>query len=386
MPVRPAAVKRMKQIGAIQILRAVAALMIVLAHAQDDALNEAGKAGLAFAQTHALPWDAGVDLFFVISGFIMVHASRRLFATPGASGLFLARRLIRIVPLYWLLLSIVLAILALVAWRGKQPFPGWPEIASSFGFIPFARPGDGQPRPLAAQGWTLNYEMFFYVVFALFVRYRQTAAVAAVAAVLVVIVALGAIVRPTQTALAYWSDPIVLEFAIGMAIAMAWQHGLRLRRSYGLALVAIGLVVLSLDLAGMEGFANFAVKANGVSRLVGCGLPMALVFGAIVLAEPGFDTRSRRLAALCILGDASYALYLFHPLVIVVARKAYLAVGLAPLLGYWPLVLADMPMSALLALAIHVALEKPVSLRLQAWLGTKRQPDVRRPVVSTSWR
>ena len=376
----------MRQIGAIQILRAVAALMIVLAHAQDDALNEAGKAGLAFARTHALPWDAGVDLFFVISGFIMVHASRRLFATPGASGMFLGRRLIRIVPLYWFLTSIVLAILALVTWHGTRPFPGWSEVVSSFGFLPFPRSGDGQPRPLAAHGWTLNYEMFFYVVFALFVRYRQAVAVAGVASVLVVIVALGAIVRPTQTVLAYWSDPIVLEFAIGMGIAVARQHGVRLRRSYVPALVAIGLVLLSFDLAGMEEVANLAVKANGFPRLVGCGLPMALVFGAIVAAEPVFDTQSKPLAAFCVLGDASYALYLFHPLVIVAARKAYLAAGLAPLLGYWPLVLADVPLAALLALAIHVGLERPVSLRLQDWLGAKRQPDLRRPVASTSWR
>ena len=376
----------MKQIGAIQILRAVAALMVVLAHAQDDALNEAAKAGLAFVQTHALPWDAGVDLFFVISGFIMVHASGRLFATPGASAIFLKRRIIRIVPLYWLLSSIVLGILALVAWRGKQAFPGLAEIVASFGFIPFARPEDGQPRPLAAQGWTLNYELFFYVVFALFMPLRRTLAVLGVAAALVAIVVLGAIARPTQTALAYWSDPIILEFAIGMGIALARQHGIHLRRAYVPPLVALGLVVLSLDLAGMAGFANFAVKANGFARLAGCGLPMAIVFGAIVLVDPVLDTRSRPLASLRLLGDASYALYLFHPLVIVFARKGYLMLGLARPLGYWPLVLADIPLAAIVALAIHIAIERPVTLFLQTRLGARREPKLGHPIASTYWK
>ncbi len=258
------------------------------------------------------------------------------------------------------------------------------EIASSFGFLPFARPGDGQPRPLAAQGWTLNYEMFFYVIFALFVRFRQTVAVASVAAVLVFIVALGAIVQPTQTALAYWSDPIILEFAIGMGLAVARRRGIQLPRSFALALVALGLIALSFDIAGMEGFANLAVKTNGFPRLLGCGLPMALVFGAIVLATPSFDTQSAPLAAFCLLGDASYALYLFHPLVIVAARKAYLALGLAQPMGYWPLVLADIPLAALLALAIHAGLEKPISRRLQSWRGTAPAAH-RRPVASTYW-
>ena len=151
----------MNQIAIIQVLRAVAALMIVLSHAQNDALNEALKAGLPFSRVAVLPWDAGVDLFFVISGFIMVYASERLFATPGAAGAFIGRRLARIVPLYWVATLVSLAVLAYVAHLGKHPFPAPPEIASSFGFIPFGRPRDGLARPLVPQGWTLNDELMF---------------------------------------------------------------------------------------------------------------------------------------------------------------------------------------------------------------------------------
>src|SRR5665213_384 len=100
----------MKQIGAIQILRAVAALMVVLSHAQNDALREAIANGYRFTRFELLPWDSGVDLFFVISGFIMVYSSQRLFATPGAGGAFISRRLIRIVPLYWMITAIALVI------------------------------------------------------------------------------------------------------------------------------------------------------------------------------------------------------------------------------------------------------------------------------------
>ena len=91
------------QIAVLQVLRAVAALTVVFGHAQHDALVSAMRAGQAFTRNHALPWGAGVDLFFVISGFIMVHASERLFGREGAARAFMLRRLIRIVPLYWLL-------------------------------------------------------------------------------------------------------------------------------------------------------------------------------------------------------------------------------------------------------------------------------------------
>jgi exopolysaccharide production protein ExoZ len=362
----------MKQIGAIQILRAVAALMIVFSHGQNDALNEAIKAGGTFARLEILPWDSGVDLFFVISGFIMVHASQRLFARPGASGSFILRRLIRIVPLYWLITALTLGILAYVAWLGKRVFPDFSEIAASLGFVPFARPEDGQPRPLVPLGWTLNYEMFFYVVFAFFVRFRHDMAIGAVALTLILAVCMGAILRPTATAIAYWSDPIVLEFVLGMLTAFVWHRGFRLDRVPAVLLFSVGMATLALDLDGMARSGPVDVDANGFSRLLGCGLPMALIFGAIVLAEPSVWTRSRLVSFLVFLGNASYALYLSHPLVVIFARKAYLAFGLSRTIGFWPLITADILFAVVLALIVHVFVEKPISARLQRWLVDKK--------------
>ncbi len=362
----------MNQIGAIQILRAVAALMIVLSHAQNDALNEAIKADGVFTRSNLLPWDSGVDLFFVISGFIMVHASQRLFETPHAGIKFISRRLIRIVPLYWMITAITLVILGYVAWKGKHTFPSISEISASLGFVPYARPGDGQPRPLVALGWTLNYEMFFYAVFALFVRFQRFVAVAAVVLTLVLAVAVGAINRPTATALSYWSDPIVLEFVLGMLTALVWQSGFRLKRALVLSLVIIGVAILALDLDGMTAVGSSDVDANGFSRLLGAGVPMMAIFAAVVLAEPSFSTRGRLASFFAFLGDASYALYLFHPLVIIFARKAYLALGLAKTIGFWPLIAADIPMAVALALIIHVVVEKPISATLHMWSLDKR--------------
>ena len=362
----------MRQIGSIQILRALAASMVVLAHAQDDAAFAAAKSGLVFARSNLLPWVAGVDLFFVISGFIMVHASQRLFAAPGAAQAFLTRRTIRIVPLYWLITAVSLVVAALLAHTGQAHLPSLAEIVTSAGFVPYARPGDGAARPIVALGWTLNYEMFFYVVFAASLFLRREAAVAGVAVSLALLVAFGALAHPAATALAFWSDPIVLEFAFGMGIALAWGRGIALPRTAALALAAVSISCLALDLARMGDVPVYGVDPSGFPRLLACGLPMAALFAAIVLVRPAPTTEGPAVAKLLLLGDASYALYLFHPLVLVPARKAYLAMHVAPALGFWPLVLAEVIVSFLVAIAIHLWIETPITRALNVRFADRR--------------
>lgn len=370
----------MKQIDAIQVLRALAALMIVLSHAQNDVLREAVMNGLTFTRFELLPWDSGVDLFFVISGFIMVYSSQRLFATSGAAGTFIGRRVIRIVPLYWIITAIALLMLGYVAFvEQKHPFPSISEIAASLGFFPFARPIDGQPRPIVDLGWTLNYEMFFYVVFAIFISFRRDVAIAAVALSLACGICLGAFFHPKAVALAYWSDPIVFEFVLGMLVARIWLSGFRLKRWMVLLFVVAGMSVLFRDLDGMTTIGALNSDPNGFMRLFGAGLPMLAVFAAIVLAEPAFMTRTRLGRFFALLGNASYALYLFHPLAIIFDRKAYLAFGLEKAAGFWPLIAAEVVMAIGLALIVHLFIEKPISVRLHGWFVNKR-PKVQRRV------
>jgi exopolysaccharide production protein ExoZ len=93
------------QVVSIQVLRAIAALMIVILHAFQDAETLVLSSGVRF-NAPDLPLSAGVDLFFVISGFVMVVASRNLFASAGGYAVFLKRRISRIVPLYWMVTSL----------------------------------------------------------------------------------------------------------------------------------------------------------------------------------------------------------------------------------------------------------------------------------------
>ena len=220
-----------RSIFQLQIVRAVAALIVVVFHAR----NELNHRGFADPFPDLTIGAFGVDLFFVVSGFIMVVASERLFGRPGAAGPFLARRVLRIAPLYWAFT----AAFALIALRLGH-LPGHPRaslahIVASFLFLPALRPEDGAYFPVYSLGWTLNYEMFFYVCFALTLRLARARAVAALSAALIGLVSVGRLVA-LPWPLFYWADPIVLEFMFGLWLGLAHRAGWRVPVRAGVAL------------------------------------------------------------------------------------------------------------------------------------------------------
>lgn len=354
------------QIASVQVLRALAALMVVLGHAQHDAVVTAGRTGLAFARNHLLPWGAGVDLFFVISGFIMVHASARLFGAPGAAREFMRRRLIRIVPLYWLLASAYLVLAHGIGGAVERPSPDLAGLAASYLFWPYDLFRDGVPRPFYDLGWTLNYEMFFYLLFAAFIALPRNRAVASVSLVLAAGVAIASLATPDFTAMAFWTRPIVLEFVLGMGIALAANGGLRLPRAAAMMALGAALAILVFDPMGAAGKPATWIAPNGWLRLAGWGLPAGLAVAALVLVARNKAALPGPLARFWIaLGDASYALYLVHPFVIVAGRKLWLALGLHQFLGLWPMVGAMVAGSIAAAFLLHHGVEKPMTSWLQ---------------------
>ena len=159
---------------------------------------------------------AGVDLFFVISGFVMVYASKSLFAQRGAPRIFFLRRLARIVPLYWAVTAAIVGYLLVVhgmAVLMTLHSPG--SLVASFLFYPYPRP-DGLAVPVHALGWTLNYEMFFYVLFAVAIVLPRRAAVMAVTALFVTLVVIGRLFT-LPLPFAYWS---IRSFSNS---ALAWR-------------------------------------------------------------------------------------------------------------------------------------------------------------------
>jgi peptidoglycan/LPS O-acetylase OafA/YrhL len=286
----------------VQALRAAAALSVAFVHIAHDAVtNGADPSGAIEQVIKFMPWDAGVDIFFVISGFIIIHASAPLFGTRSGPLVFLRRRLTRIVPLYWLCTMAFLGVL----WAGRGAIHGdiggLPFIIASFLFIPWPRP-DGLMQPAFGLGWTLNYEMFFYAVLTPFLLLSRRVAVPAAGLLLVILVAAEAVLHVANPQLGFWSSPIILEFCAGMALAQISTGGAVPPVAARLALPIAALVTLHLC-AGLD----------PAWRPLAFGIPAAALVAAAVLAPPAPPSRFGRLFVL--VGDASYAMYLIHPFV-----------------------------------------------------------------------
>lgn len=322
----------------IQGLRALAAAAVAFLHIADEAGALRGTPGVSpYRWIDALPLEAGVDLFFVISGFVMVWASWDAFGRMASVAPFVGRRLLRIVPLYWLLTVATVA----VAWAAPATVSdglrdGWGYVAASFGFVPWRR-ADGFVQPVLRLGWTLEYEMVFYALIACTLPLRRTVAIGVLLAGLCAMAVAGQLL-PLATAPAFWTDPIILEFGLGMLLAVAAGRGWRA------GWLAPLLLVASLVLAWFA--------PAGAPRALERGVPAALlVFCALSWTRlPGW---------IVLLGDASYALYLVHPFPMRALRVLFARVALGGAAVPFYAVTA-MAASVLLALALHRWLERPI--------------------------
>ncbi|MEZ0171855.1 acyltransferase family protein [Microvirga sp. TS319] len=336
----------------VQLLRAAAALMVVGHHIQ---LNLAEGFGLPHAIPKLVIGSAGVDIFFVISGFIMVVSSGRLFGTPGATKLFLLRRLIRIVPLYWATTSLyVLGV--------GGGFTLAHTLASYF-FIPYPRP-DGVMQPTHPVGWTLNYEMFFYLLFSIAIVLPRRFAICGLILVLVGIVAAGR-TRAGADAITFLSQPIILNFVFGLGIGLAYKEGLRLPWPIAAAMIGIAVFVYFVQIG--DGY------PSKWERIYAYGVPAALIVVGATLGT--FGPPPMWLRPLAVLGDSSYALYLLHTLVIwgcrMIAIKLAIPVSAAP----WVYVIAVMIASVIVAEMAHRLLDQPVTQWLrQRLVSTTGKP------------
>jgi exopolysaccharide production protein ExoZ len=236
------------------------------------------------------------------------------------------------------------------------------QLCESFLFVPF-RKSNGLVQPVLFVGWTLNYEMFFYALFAgglLFAKRER--GVLAVMAALVLLVVAGRVLPSDAAAYSFYTDPVVLEFGFGMALALASG---RLRVSRNAARFSV-LAVGALALAALVTLWYFLPDAH---RVVKFGIPAAIVVAvALVLHQSSWTLHSRALLAL---GNASFALYLTHPFVAQAAQKVGARVGLTPLLGVLGTVVTFAAV-CLVGLGAHLALERPLTSACRRLIAPRR--------------
>jgi exopolysaccharide production protein ExoZ len=325
-------------IWSIQALRFFAAFMIVYIHAAQTAMSVTGSNGfIPFGL--ATVGLSGVDIFFIISGLIIAKIA------PGKTpSEFIWSRFRRIVPLY--LLFTVPPVATALATTGF----GWRDAVATLLLWPAT---DQMTAPALAVGWTLCFEMLFYVCMAIVLIERRW--------VLVIFAAYGIafLLRPIGPIFQFLGNPIILEFLLGVAISFAppWRPGI-----WG---IPLGVILLGgaglMGIAPTGGTMDFLLGYDGLQRVLIFGIPATLiVYGTL-------QVRARE-SVWTYLGDASYSLYLSHiyPLTILLAlwMKFPIPSDLIILIG--------ISAALLFAWRIHERVEKPIMAALKRRQGVRR--------------
>lgn len=329
----------------IQVLRGLAAYLVVVFHLQKLLSNSLG----------VTIGGGGVDVFFVISGFIMVYTTQQ--PRPDA-GHFILNRFVRVAPIYWIVTMFVFVVAAVVPSIFKNTTADWSDLVLSLLFVPFQKAEVGLAQPILFVGWTLNYEMFFYSLFALgLLSPRRELGNLMVVGILLVLAVMGAVLEPTLLLPRFYTNLLILEFAAGMILAMGLGR-MPLTAGFSLKLLTVGVGVMALIVLMFP-------PAWRINHAVLYGPLATLIVGSALLLERwGWSWKS---PVALLLGNASYSIYLTH---------IFATIPIARLGEHWKvsgwaafaMLILGLITTTALGLATHFLVEKPVTGQVRHWL------------------
>lgn len=279
----------------IQILRGIAAVFIIITHIQFIGIGS-----------------FGVDIFFVISGFVI------LFSTNSNADSFLKKRLIRIIPLYYITtIGVYLSMIifpSMFASTTASPI----YLIKSLLFIPFDL-GYGYVLPLLRVGWTLNYEMFFYLVFWLSMKMNHKYRGVICSTLLITLTFIPNLISISSIPLDFYTKPVILDFVLGMLcyylLRYLYQNHYAFLKRQSVRIVTIFLMLLLFILLSIT---ENSISVVGYNRPLIWGTQSAIIF--ILAFIVGFSEQNRRKSKLgdklyrtfLKLGAISYSIYLVH--------------------------------------------------------------------------
>lgn len=323
-------------INSIQALRFLAVFGVVLNHTLS-------KAGISF-----LPGTAGVDLFFVISGFIIAYSVDRNKDHPR---LFLLKRAIRVLPLYWVYTSMMVALLLVAPQMFGHLKFSLSHTLDSYLLLPTINT-IGERRPVLNVGWTLSYEMLYYCCFAALLGLRRMVAFYVLLTIFLTTTCAGLFLVQPNTYIYFITNAIFLEFLLGFGLFLLYKNPSPLPPFA--CLIAI-IASITFFIAGM-----LLPSEADLWKVCYYGLPAALLMiGLLYLERQGklFIPTFMRF-----LGDASYSIYLSHFFIIsAVARLIH-----SEHIGIF--IASAVPMAFLGGAIAYYYLEKPLLKRLKAYL------------------
>ena len=349
------------KLSSLQALRAFAASAVVFFHAVEASVRgQSPNSAETILREIAWLGSFGVDVFFVISGFIMMYAHYDDFGKSRSSSRFLLKRLIRIIPNYWLLTALAATILIVapqLSHFGREVDVQW--VVASFLFVPWTS-SSGSPWPVLGLGWTLNFEMYFYLVFAIALLMTRRTAILAVCIFFGLSIALGFFIDRDNAFIAQATNWLLAEFVLGLFLGMLFLKGREIPDIFGALAIILCFTLLFLSLFLKE---NNAFQP--MLRFVFFGIPAACLVAALTLTP--FSKKFVPPRSVMLIGDASYSLYLTH----VFTLPAVLLVlgGLPVSIQLWGTITVLLITSILVCLAFYFLFEKPSQRFLKSWLS-----------------
>jgi exopolysaccharide production protein ExoZ len=356
----------------VQYLRGLGALIVVLYHSASQLQR--------YQPTLVWPeWGAiAIDAFFVISGFVMWHMTAM---KPIGFGEYWRKRIARSIPIYWAVTAFVVAVMLIAPELVSTSRFEWTHVLTSFFLIPSLHPVlHGQFAPVVIPGWTFEYEIAFYALLSvcLFVPLRFRAA-----SLIVPILALAplpAFMTSHSIYFEFYTQPLIVQFASGVFLGWLLWKGAKLSPKLSLAMMIGGAALVPFLPEPSHVVPEIGAYHYMLARTLWYIVPAFCIVGGAVFFEASTTLRSWKIPTL--IGNASYSIYLTHPLVLPIVTKAWHLAGLTATpawnIGFLSLTMAA---SVLAGVACHLWVEMPL-VRLANRVSTKRRETapVLRPV------
>lgn len=309
------------KLHSVQVLRFFAAFLVLIGHL----FMEANKFDLIDDESYQIldmfPWGAGVDLFFIISGFIISHVI--VSQQPSADSVkeFTIRRLIRIAPIYWFYTALMIVAIVFFSGLVEKTQLTAEHVIASFLFIPWPNQHEIL-QPVLSQGWTLNYEMLFYIVSACALLFANSSRKYYMSTAILALFLLGQVFQDQHFIFSFFADTVILEFLLGIWLYELYTRVPTIPAAASFLLIAIGI---ALWLMGEM------YLSDNEYRVIARGIPAFLISAAIIMSGR-FQTNTGLVnRGFGLLGDASYSLYLCHPFVLVPFAYFWKQTGLSSL-------------------------------------------------------
>lgn len=353
----------------IQWARAIAAIVVVLYHTNSITNDFALQLG---ATPHWLHLGfAGVDLFFVVSGFVISVVTDR---DHNPVGEFFMKRAIRILPFYWAFTLVWLAVMVV----GGKPVPGWGEILRSFALIPMYE------VPILGVGWTLEHELIFYTIVATTIALNRLRLLPFVLATLWLVGVVLHVIIPTQKG----SPPpwdwhlfslFHIEFLAGVMLYRLRHLIAQMNWRLLIPLGALAFPIGSVALYAIYNADHVPTQPEGVA-----GLARVLIFGAAstvmisgllaLEAQRPAVTRTWLANLGDLIGNASYALYLSHSILLAILGVIIAHLKL-DLIFLWPASVFSWTACIIAAIYWYYLVEKPTLKVLQNLFIRRSRPQ-----------